>query len=136
MTSCSCQFSGYRSFSFGAIEDGLTYHICLKSHRNSWQDEIKDGIKTHAQATASVAKGFAVAAASTAVNAIKGSISLGASAAGTLAPSGLIGQGVGAVVGSFFGAAAGLLISLPSAYTSVRSGFGSAASVYAEHDAE
>jgi hypothetical protein len=136
MTSCSCQFSGHRSFSFGAIEDGPTYHICLKSHRNSWQDEITDDIKTHAQATVSVAIGIANAAVSTAGNILKSGISAGASAAGTLAPSGLIGQGVGAVVGSFFGAAAGLLISLPSAYTSVRSGFGSAASAYAKHDAE
>ena len=108
----------------------------MKSHRNSWQDEITDDIKTHAQATASVAEGIAVAAASTAGNVVKSGVYGGVSGVRAFAHLGLIGQGVGAVVGSFFGAAAGLLISLPSAYTSVRSGFGSAASAYAEHDAE
>lgn len=136
MTSYSCQFSGYRSFSFGAIEDGPTYHICLKSHRNSWQVGITANMKTHAQAASSVVGGISSAVVSTAVSVVGSGMYLGTSAAGTLAPLGLVGQGLGAVVGSVVGAAGGLLISVPSAYNSVRSGFGSAVSAYAEHEAE
>ena len=93
-------------------------------------------MKTYVQAARSVVGGISSAVVSTAVSVVGGGIYLGTSAAGTLAPLGLVGQGVGAVVGSVVGAAAGLLISVPSAYNSVRSGFGSAASAYAEHEAE
>jgi hypothetical protein len=49
---------------------------------------------------------------------------------------GLFGTLGGAVVGSVVGAATGLVVNVPTAYRSVRDGFGSAACVYAEHEAE
>ena len=61
---------------------------------------------------------------------------MGASAAASMTPSGILGVVGGAVVGTIFGAATGLLGNVPSAYRRVRDGFGSAASTYAEHEAE
>ena len=92
--------------------------------------------KTFASAAASVAGGIGSAVLSTAGCVVRCGMGGGAAAAGQMAPAGVLGMVGGFAVGSVVGAATGLLTNVPSAYRSVRGGFGLAAGAYAEHEAE
>ena len=92
--------------------------------------------RTFAQAAASIVGGIGSAVVSTAGSVMRCGFGGGAVAAGNMAPAGVLGMVGGFAVGSVVGAATGLLTNAPNAYRSVRGGFGSAASVYAEHEAE
>ena len=103
---------------------------------NPLQVGIVANTKTFAQAAASVVGGIGSAVISTAGSVVRCGLGGGAVAAGNMAPAGVLGMVGGFAVGSVVGAATGLLTNVPSAYRSVRGGFGSAASAYAEHEAE
>ena len=104
--------------------------------RHTLQVGIVANTKTFAQAAVSVAGGIGSAVVSTAGSVVRFGVGMGLSTAETFAPMGVFGALGAGVIGTVVGAATGLVINAPVAFNSVRGGFGSAANIYAQHDAE